>query len=91
MTSDTIAIQTAAKFVVVSFWQDKSSDGRKGSHEYEAFPTLNDALDIYDEYDRGEFERARPVGIFAADESGLPIGTLSPLTLIRQLNERRAA
>ena len=63
----------ADAFVVVSWWQEKSSDGRTGDYEYEHRPTLNDALDTYRDYEDGEFRRARAIGIFAVKD-GLPIG-----------------
>ena len=63
----------ADAFVVVSWWQEKSSDGRAGDYEYEHRPTLNDALDTYRDYEDGEFRRARAIGIFAVKD-GLPIG-----------------
>ena len=93
MISDRIHIETAAQFVVVSWWSDSAKNpfGTKGSHEYEAFKTLNEALDIYDEYERGEFDRARAIGIFAADANGLPIGRLDPALLMRLMREKRAA
>jgi hypothetical protein len=53
----------ADAFVVVSWWQEKSGDGRTGDYEYEHRPTLNDALDTYRDYEDGEFRRARAVGI----------------------------
>ena len=34
---------------------------------------LNGALDEYEEYQNGEFARAREMGIFACDEAGLPL------------------
>ena len=66
-------LDQADAFVVVSWWQEKSGDGRKGDYEYEHRPTLNDALDTYREYEDGEYRRARVVGIFAV-RNGLPIG-----------------
>src|SRR5215216_5460137 len=53
-------LEQADAFVVVSWWQEKSSDGRTGDYEYEHRPTLNDALDTYRDYEDGEFRwRAR--------------------------------
>jgi hypothetical protein len=76
-------------FVVVSWWQDKSGDGRKGCFDYEHRPALNDALDSYREYEDGEYARARAVGIFAVKD-GMPIGgRLEPAELMRLMQETR--
>ena len=79
----------ADAFVVVSWWQAKSGDGRSGDYEYEHRPTLNDALDTYREYEDGEFRRARAVGIFAV-KGGLPTGgRLDPAEVICLMQETR--
>lgn len=79
----------AEGFVVVSWWQDRSGDGRRGSYEYDHRPSLNDALEAYREYQDGEYARARAVGIFAA-RHGLPIaGGLEPARLMRLMAELR--
>jgi hypothetical protein len=79
----------ADAFVVVSWWQEKSGDGRTGDYEYEHRPTLNDALDTYRDYEDGEFRRARAVGIFAV-KNGLPIGgRLEPTQIMRLMHETR--
>ena len=76
-------------FVVVSWWQDRSGDGTKGAYEYEHRSSLNEALESYREYEDGEFERARAVGIFAA-RNGLPVdGCLAPTVLMRLMAELR--
>ncbi len=76
-------------FVVVSWWQHKSGDGRGGNYEYEPRPTLNDALDTYREYEDGEYDRARAIGIFAV-RNGLPIGgRLESVDLMRMMQEAR--
>ena len=76
-------------YVVVSWWQDRSGDGRRGSYEYDHRPSLNDALEAYREYQDGEYARARAVGIFAA-RHGLPIaGALEPMPLMRLMAELR--
>ena len=81
----------ADAFVVVSWWQEKSSDGRAGDYEYEHRPTLNDALDTYRDYEDGEFRRARAVGIFAV-KNGLPIGgRLEASQIMRLMRETRRA
>ena len=81
----------ADAFVVVSWWQEKSSDGRTGDYEYEHRPTLNDALDTYRDYEDGEFRRARAVGIFAVKD-GLPIGgRLEAPQIMRLMRETRRA
>ena len=84
-------LKRADGFVVVSWWQEKSSDPQRGDYEYEHQPTLNDALDIYREYEDGEYQRARAIGIFAVKE-GLPIlGQLDPAQILRLLRETRRA
>ena len=84
-------LQQADAFVVVSWWQEKCSDGRTGDYEYEHRPTLNDALDSYREYEDGEYERARAVGIFAV-RTGLPIGgRLDPAEMLCLMKETRHA
>lgn len=84
-------LRQADGFVVVSWWQEKSGDGRSGDYEYEHRPTLNDALDTYREYEDGEYQRARAVGIFAV-ASGLPImGRLDPAELMGLMQETRRA
>lgn len=81
----------ADAFVVVSWWQDKSGDGASGNYEYEHRPTLNDALDSYREYEDGEYERARAVGIFAV-RNGLPVGgRLDPGEVMGLMQETRRA
>lgn len=81
----------ADAFVVVSWWQEKSSDGRAGDYEYEHRPTLNDALDTYRDYEDGAFRRARAVGIFAVKD-GLPIsGRLEAAHIMRLMRESRRA
>ena len=76
-------------FVVVSWWQDRSGDGHRGSYEYDHRPSLNDALEAYREYQDGEYARARAIGIFAA-RHGLPIaGGLEPTRLMRLMAELR--
>ncbi len=87
--ADRALLQQADGFVVVSWWQEKSGDGRTGDYEYEHRPTLNDALDTYREYEDGEFRRARPVGIFAVKD-GLPIGgRLEAMQVVRLMRETR--
>ena len=84
-------LQQAAAFVVVSWWQAKSSDGRTGDYEYEHRPTLNDALDTYREYEDDDFRRARAVGIFAVKD-GLPLGgRLEAALVMRLMHETRRA
>ena len=87
----TALVAQADAFVVVSWWQEKSSDGRTGDYEYEHRPTLNDALDTYRDYEDGEFRRARAIGIFAVKD-GLPIGgRLEAQQIMRLMRETRRA
>jgi hypothetical protein len=90
LSADRVALLRAADaFVVVSWWQEKSGDGRRGDYEYEHRPTLNDALDTYREYEDGEYQRARPVGIFAV-RNGLPIGgRIDPASIMRLMHDLR--
>jgi len=84
-------LQQADAFVVVSWWQEKSSDGHAGDYEYEHRPTSNDALDTYRDYEDGEFRRARAVGIFAVKD-GLPIGgRLEAVQILRLMRKTRRA
>jgi hypothetical protein len=96
-SSETLAIRTglpqlaqqADAFVVVSWWQEKSGNSGRGDYEYEHRPSLNEALDTYREYEDGEYDRARAVGIFAV-RNGLPVGgRLEPVELLRLMRETR--
>lgn len=92
-SADAVApiMQQGDGFIVVSWWQAKSGDGREGRYDYETVATLNDALDLYREYEDGEHQRATAVGIFAV-KNGLPIGgRLDPLQVMRLLAETRNA
>ena len=51
-------------FVVVSLWKPEGQQLASGSYEYEHRPSLNDALDLYRDYQDGQWDRARAVGIF---------------------------
>ena len=85
-------LREADAFVVVSWWQEKTGDGRKGDYEYEQRPTLNEALDTYREYEDGEYQRARAIGIFAV-RNGMPIGgriaSASVMCLMHDLRQSR--
>lgn len=82
---------STTSYAVVTFWQDRSGDGRKGSYDYQHHGDLNAALDSYREYQDGEFARATAVGIFEA-RNGLPIGeAISPARLLQLIQETRAA
>ncbi|MFZ5783949.1 MAG: hypothetical protein ACOY4R_27440 [Pseudomonadota bacterium] len=86
--ADTIPVRQADGFVVTTWWQDESGNGSKGSYDYDWRPTLNDALDLYNEYERGEHPRARAVGIFVV-ANGLPIsgGRIDPAQLMALMAE----
>ena len=86
-----ITVTKAHGFVVVSWWQAKSSDGRRGTFDYELHDTLNDALNAYREYQDGEYHRAAEMGIFTVDAIGLPVLRLAPETLMKLMAEVRAA
>lgn len=86
-----IQVTTASGFVVVSWWQDRgTSDDRKGSFEYSHCRTLNEALNEYEEYQNGEFDRAREMGIFACDAAGMPLHRLDPARLMQLMHEQRS-
>lgn len=82
-------LREADAFVVVSWWQEKTGDGRRGDYEYEHRPTLDEALYTYREYQDGEYQRARAIGIFAVRE-GLPIGgRIDPANVMRLMHDLR--
>lgn len=72
LTTQSVNVTTATEFVVVSFWQPKSSSS-EGSYNYEPFSDLRQAEEVYAEYERGEYAKATAIGIFAA-KHGMPIG-----------------
>jgi len=85
-------LQQADAFVVVSLWQHKTDPNRAG-YEYEHKATLNEALDAYREYEDGEYDRARAVGIFAV-KNGMPLkngANLDPVLMLRLMHETRRA
>ena len=84
-----VNVTTASGFVVVSWWQDSSRDDCKGSFQYDHYKTLNSALDAYEEYQNGEWDRAREMGIFACDAAGMPLHRLDPERLMRLMAEQR--
>lgn len=87
----TTTITQADAFVVVSWWQDESSNVRKGNYSYEHCASLNEASDLYGEYDAGEYGRAQAVGIFPA-RNGMPCGEkLAAITLARLVRETLSA
>lgn len=81
-------ISQADGFVVVSWWQEKSSDPRRGHYHYDRHDTLNDALDEYRQYEDGEYSRARAIGIFPV-KAGMPCGSFDPAYLLRLMAETR--
>ena len=87
-TTEQVTVTTAAGFVVVSEWTN--SRGANAAFEYEHVQTLNDALEVYREYQDGEHPRARAMGIFTADVCGLPLNRLEPLYLLKLMRELRA-
>ena len=85
-----ISVTTASGFVVVSWWQDSSRSDLKGGFEYDHFVKLNDALDLYEEFQNGEWSRAREMGIFACDACGMPLHRLDPARLMQLMHEQRS-
>ena len=76
-------------FVVVSLWKPEGQPLAKGGYEYEHQATLNDALDLLRDYEDGQWQRARAVGIFASKD-GLPIGgRLESAQILRLMSETR--
>ena len=84
-----VVVTKAHGFVVVSWWQPYSGNGRKGQFDYEWRETLNDALDLYREYQDGEYARGAAMGVFSADAGGMPLRRLDPLHLMRLMRETR--
>jgi hypothetical protein len=68
-------VAMATEFTVVSFWQPKSGSA-DGSYEHETFTDQRDAYDVFTDYERGEYPRARAVCIFAS-RHGVPIGRIA--------------
>lgn len=68
-------VAQATEFVVVSFWRPKSTSA-EGSYEHETFTDERDARDVFRDYERGEYARARAVCIFAS-RHGVPIGRIA--------------
>ncbi|TAJ82892.1 hypothetical protein [Reyranella sp.] len=90
-TDTTTSITQADAFVVVSWWQDESSNARKGHYSYEHCASPNEVSDLYGEYDSGEYGRAHAVGMFPA-RNGMPSGErLTAITLARLVRETLAA
>lgn len=59
---------------------------------YDFCRTLNDAADLYNDYQNGEYRDIAEVGIFPCDERGMPIDKpLDPHTLTQLVRETRAA
>ena len=85
-----VQVTTASGFVVVSWWADNSRDDRKGSFQYDHYKTLNSALDAYEEFQNGEWSRAREMGVFSCDEAGLPLHRLDPARLMQLMHEQRS-
>lgn len=84
------ATRFIAGYVVVSEWRGKN--GNVTDTSYERCATVNDAADLYTEYQDGEHVRATAVGIFPCDERGLPIGgRLDPVRLMALVAETRAS
>jgi hypothetical protein len=73
-TQNTIALAT--EFVVVSWVQPSSSDGRIGWYDYEAYSTEQEARKAHEDYERGEYDRHRAVCIFAS-RHGVPVGRVA--------------
>jgi hypothetical protein len=87
----TVTVTKAHGFVVVAWWADRHGADRKGSFDYTFHKTLNAALDDYNEYLQGEYQRATGMGVFATDAAGLPIRRLDPTRLMKLIAETRAA
>lgn len=84
------AASAADAYVVVSWWQDRSNP-KTGTYEYEHRDSLNEAADLYTEYEAGEHRRATAIGIFPA-QNGMPCGEkLGPVTVSRLVRETLAA
>lgn len=66
-------VAMATEFVVVSWVQPDSSDGRRGWYSYETYATEQAASEAHRDYERGEYGNHRAVCIFAS-RHGIPIG-----------------
>ena len=83
-TEVAVSFEVCDSYVVVSRWKHP---GGQESYSYEPSSTLNEALDEYAAYERGEYSRATAVGIFAA-KNGMPIGSrIEPHRLAQLLRE----
>lgn len=60
-------------YIVISWWQAKSSNSHQGDYAYDYFTDLEEALTTYREYEHGEFSRAREIAICEAC-NGIPTG-----------------
>ena len=91
-SADAAAVSQADHgFVVVSSWGARSGEAVKSSYDYQHCDDLSAALDIYREYEAGEYARAAAVGIFEV-KNGLPIAeALSPARLLQLMSETRNA
>lgn len=67
-----VTVTQADGFVCVSYWADKA-EHRKGEYHYEHCATIQEATEKFNEYERGEWTRAREIGVFAS-LGGMPIG-----------------
>jgi hypothetical protein len=63
---------------------------RQYSYRHDYFDSLNDASDLYDDLERGEFREWEPVAICAC-RGGVPFAKLGHFTLARLARERSAA
>jgi hypothetical protein len=72
-TQNTVALAT--EFTVRSFWQPKSGSG-EGHYHDEIFTDQRDAENLFRDYERGEWAKARAVCIFAS-RHGVPIGRIA--------------
>lgn len=69
-------VAQATEFVVVSWVQPNSSNGRLGWYNYETYITEQDASKAHRDYERGEYANHRAVCIFAS-RHGVPIGRIA--------------
>jgi hypothetical protein len=73
ITADRVKVTTANGFVVVTKWRPRAGTTGPATYEYTHFTKMEDAESDYHDYERGDYPRAEPVGIFACLD-GLPFG-----------------
>jgi len=79
------SLERANGFVIVC-WH---GDPRRGTWAYEHFDSLNEAADMYSDYQRGEYRDFTPHAICAAKD-GVPFARLSTFRIAELMAETQA-